>query len=145
MNRAPMSLRAALVTFLPLLVLPYLLYANAPPPGRWGPFEAVGLALVLLGVALLTFARWQLGRAFSVLPQATVLVTGGLYRRIRNPVYVFGLVAFAGLILYVGRPWLLLFLVPLAAAQFVRAGRESKVLEEQFGDAYREYRAHTWF
>jgi protein-S-isoprenylcysteine O-methyltransferase Ste14 len=31
------------------------------------------------------------------------------------------------------------------ALQVVRAGREAKVLEARFGDAYRAYRARTWF
>jgi protein-S-isoprenylcysteine O-methyltransferase Ste14 len=29
--------------------------------------------------------------------------------------------------------------------QTIRARREAQVLEAAFGDAYREYRRHTWF
>ena len=143
MVRAPMNLRAALVTIVPLPMLGYVVYESSPP--TWGLMEIAGLALLVSSALLLTLARWQLGRAFSVLPEATVLVTGGLYRRIRNPVYVFGLTLFAGLILYFDRPSLLLLLIPLAAVQIVRAGREAKVLEERLGEDYRAYRAQTWF
>lgn len=113
-------------------------------PARWSAMPAVGLAMLLGGLVLLTMARWQLGDAFSVAPRATTLVTRGLYARVRNPVYVFGLVMFAGLILYFRLPWLLLGLVPVAAMQTVRARREAKVLEDRFGEEYRAYRARTW-
>jgi protein-S-isoprenylcysteine O-methyltransferase Ste14 len=33
-------------------------------------------------------------------------------------------------------------LIPL---QWIRTRKEAQVLEEKFGDAYREYRRHTWF
>jgi protein-S-isoprenylcysteine O-methyltransferase Ste14 len=51
----------------------------------------------------------------------------------------------AGIILCVNRPqllWIFAIVIPL---QVVRARAESKVLEEHFGDAYRQYRAGTWF
>ncbi len=84
-------------------------------PGVWLAHHAVGLALLLVGLALLTLARWQLGNAFSIAPRATTLVTHGLYARIRNPVYVFGLVTIAGLLVYLSAPlWLL---IPLTLAQ----------------------------
>jgi protein-S-isoprenylcysteine O-methyltransferase Ste14 len=54
-------------------------------------------------------------------------------------------VMIAGLMLYMNQPWWLLALVPVATMQVVRARREASVLEQQFGDAYRAYRARTWF
>jgi protein-S-isoprenylcysteine O-methyltransferase Ste14 len=60
-----------------------------------------GLAIMLVAFPLLTVARVQLGDAFSVTPQARQLVTHGLYSRIRNPVYVFGLLGLFGVVLYV--------------------------------------------
>ncbi len=113
--------------------------------GPWTPTRVGGLVLTLAGLFSITLARWQLGDAFSIEPRATMLVTHGLYARIRNPVYVFGLVLFAGIILYVDRPEFLPVLIPLALMQIIRARREAKVLEERFGDAYRAWRAQTWF
>jgi protein-S-isoprenylcysteine O-methyltransferase Ste14 len=113
--------------------------------GAWTPTRLAGLSMTVAGLALITLARWQLGDAFSVEPRATTLVTRGLYARIRNPIYVSGLVLFAGLLLYVDRPLFLLALIPVGIMQAIRAKREARVLEERFGDAYRAYRARTWF
>lgn len=114
-------------------------------PGAWTPTRIVGLVSTLAGLSLITLARAQLGDAFSIEPRATTLVTHGLYARIRNPVYVFGLVLIAGIILYLGRPQFLWVLIPLAVMQAIRARREARVLEARFGDEYRAYRARTWF
>lgn len=143
-----MKADAAFVMLAPIPAVAVLVVAAMPGvvrPGPWLPIRVVGLALVVVGLALLTLARWQLGDAFSIEPRATTLVTRGLYARIRNPVYVFGLVLFAGLLLYLHLPRLLPALVPLAIVQAIRARREATVLEAKFGDAYRAYRARTWF
>jgi len=74
-----------------------------------------------------------------------VLVTSGIYSRVRNPIYVSGVIFLVGLALIVGRPLLLIVLLLLIPLQIVRARREAVVLEKKFGDAYREYRKRTWF
>jgi protein-S-isoprenylcysteine O-methyltransferase Ste14 len=77
--------------------------------------------------------------------EAKNLVTHGTYSRIRNPIYFFGTFVFVGLSLLLGRPWLLLLVVPVLILQIIRARAESRVLEEHFGEEYRRYRASTWF
>jgi protein-S-isoprenylcysteine O-methyltransferase Ste14 len=113
-----------------------------------GPRDGVrwfGLVLALIGLSGIVLARYTLGKSFSITPQARALVTTGIYSRIRNPIYVSGIVTLAGVLLMVRNPRLLWWLVPVAAAQFIRARREARVLEEKFGDTYRAYRARTWF
>ena len=109
------------------------------------PAQSAGLALAIAAFILWATARIQLGGSFSVQPKAKVLVTRGLYSRIRNPIYVFGMMWIAGLVLTVGRPSWLLILALLIPLQILRARREARVLEEKFGEAYREYRRKTWF
>jgi protein-S-isoprenylcysteine O-methyltransferase Ste14 len=87
----------------------------------------------------------QLGRSFSVEAKATELVTAGIYSRIRNPIYFFGALMILGVIVWTGRPILLLIYVILIPAQIVRARKEAQILEAKFGDAYVEYRKKTWF
>jgi protein-S-isoprenylcysteine O-methyltransferase Ste14 len=133
--------RFVMIAPIPAIAIITLLFL----PRHWSPVPAAGLLLMVAGLALVTLARWQLGNAFSIAPRATTLVTRGLYARIRNPVYLFGIVMLAGLFLYLRRPWLLAVLLPIVTVQVVRSRREAKVLEAKFGDAYREYRARTWF
>jgi len=104
-----------------------------------------GLILTAASFALWMTARIQLGRSFSIAPKATALVTRGLYSKIRNPIYVFSATWIAGLALALGQPMALLLVIPLILMQIARARREARVLEESFGEAYREYRRKTWF
>ncbi len=111
----------------------------------WTPTRIAGAVIGLPSVALLVLARIELGGSFSVRPKAQALVTHGLYSRIRNPIYLFGGLAVAGIFLYIDQPlylWLLVLLIPL---QIYRARQEGKVLEARFGDEYRQYKSRTWF
>ena len=114
-------------------------------PVVWTPMVIVGLLLGVTGFLLWTIARFQLGSSFTATAQARHLVTHGLYSRFRNPIYVFGSFVIAGGFLFVQRPLLLLIFLVIIPLQAWRAGKESKVLEEKFGDEYRRYRAQTWF
>lgn len=105
----------------------------------------IGLALAITGFLCWVVARIQLGKSFSIRAKATELVTHGIYSKIRNPVYVFGTILITGIILWSGRPIYLVILVVIIPMQILRARKEAQVLEEKFGDAYREYRAKTWF
>ena len=111
----------------------------------WTATRIAGAAIAIPSFVLLCAARLQLGRAFSVRAKATVLVTAGLYARIRHPIYIFGALTVAGAILWIGHPkWLFVFAI-IIPMQVYRARKEARVLEEKFGDAYREYRRKTWF
>jgi protein-S-isoprenylcysteine O-methyltransferase Ste14 len=114
-------------------------------PGPWNVQRVVGSLLLLIGTALVFTARFQLGRSFSLTPQARKLITHGLYSRIRNPIYVFGTIAIAGLCLILQRPYVWILVLFVIAMQTARARKESQVLEAKFGDEYRTYRSRTWF
>ena len=105
----------------------------------------IGLAVSLVGLAGVILARYTLGRSFSVRAKATELVTTGIYSRIRNPIYVSGVIFAIGLVLIVMSPILGLFLVIIVPIQIIRARREAHVLEAKFGEAYRQYCDRTWF
>ena len=114
-------------------------------PGSRNLSRCVGFGLVVIGLALVFTARYQIGKSFSVTPQARALVTHGLYSRIRNPIYVFGSLVVLGIILIFQRPYLWFLLAVLILIQILRARREAAVLEEKFGESYRQYRRKTWF
>jgi len=132
--------------WLPLGLGLYALYfVFVRGPGPRDPERWLGLALCLIGLTGVMLARYTLGRSFSIVAKATALVTTGIYSRIRNPVYVSGVIFIVGLIVIVRRPALCLILVIIIPMQIWRARREARVLEEKFGDAYRQYRDRTWF
>jgi protein-S-isoprenylcysteine O-methyltransferase Ste14 len=105
----------------------------------WTPMRLTGAALATVSFILLTLARIQLGRSFSITAQARRLVTTGLYPRIRNPIYVFSALYLCGLAVAAAQPKLLLLLLVLVPVQAVRARREEHVLSQAFGDEYARY------
>jgi protein-S-isoprenylcysteine O-methyltransferase Ste14 len=105
----------------------------------------VGLVLIGAGVVLAVAAA----RAFreaetNVMPSrpALRLVTTGVFRYMRNPMYVGMALVVAGLGFALGSDWMLVALV--AAAFVVHYGvvlREERYLERKFGEPYREFKA----
>jgi protein-S-isoprenylcysteine O-methyltransferase Ste14 len=122
-----------------------LMFAVTAGTGEWTTMRIAGLVLTIVGDALLTIARFNLGNSFSVTAQAKKLVTNGIYSRVQHPVYVFSTLALAGLVLYFQQPMWMLALAVLIPVQVLRARKESRVLEEKFGDEYRVWKRRTWF
>lgn len=115
--------------------------APVPVPGGWGPvlgMVVVVAALVLMGAAAVQMA---LARTTLIPRQApSALVTGGVFRLSRNPIYLADVLLLVGLIL----SWdalLSLMLVPafvwVIQERFIR-GEEERLLEA-FGDDYLIY------
>ena len=111
----------------------------------WTLTRGVGLVLAVPSFILWMVARIQLGKSFAVRARAKELVTHGLYSKIRNPIYLFGTAFMAGFFLLIDKPAWLLLPVVVVPMQVIRARKEAKVLEEKFGDTYRDYRSKTWF
>ena len=132
-----------LIVVPPIFLIPLMVAAGMR--GTWGITRVAGLLLTLVGLAGLTVARVNLGDSFSVAPEARKLVTCGVYSKIRDPVYVFGVLLIAGVALYLPLLYILLFLIPVVPMQILRAREEDRVLEQAFGEEYREYRRRTWF
>jgi protein-S-isoprenylcysteine O-methyltransferase Ste14 len=138
MNRGP-----KFFILVPMAAIALLLYEYGHSP--WNAHRVAGLILMIAALIPLTVARIQLGNSFSLTPQARELVTQGIYSRIRNPIYVFSTFFLIGLFLFLGNPYLFLLFLVILPLQFFRARAEGRVLEEHFGDQYRQYKARTWF
>jgi protein-S-isoprenylcysteine O-methyltransferase Ste14 len=128
----------------PLVVLLLYLFVPGVKERPWTAPRIAGAILAVVGYILLFTARIQLGKSFSVTPQAKTLVTRGLYSRIRNPIYLFVDVMWFGLILALHLYWLFVPLLTLLVFHVFRARREGKVLQEAFGRTYLDYRKRTW-
>ena len=126
----------------PLVLLGWLISDSRN--GSWDAMRTAGFGLIASGLVLMLIARLQLGDSFSITPQAKRLVTGGIYSVVRHPVYLTGIIAMAGLALYKERPEFLLAVALVGFMQFRRSRAEERVLEEKFGQEYRDYRNRTW-
>lgn len=114
-------------------------------PGEWSSARWIGLCIAVPSAVFLFTARWQLGRSFSVTPQARALVTDGIYSKIRNPIYVFSGLVIMGVLIAIHYRYAFLLLAVLVPLQIIRAHQEAKILKAKFGDEYRRYRERTWF
>ena len=111
----------------------------------WAPVRAAG-AIVLVACtvtlvqAFVRFVREGAGTPAPIAPTER-LVVGGLYRHVRNPMYVAVVGAIVGQALLLGQPVLLLYAV-LAGAVMVAFvhWHEEPVLSRRFGGGYDTYR-----
>jgi len=141
-----MDLRRIWRVWTPLVIGAWALgviYARGSGPH--GLTRVLGLGVAMAGLGGIVLARHTLGDSFSVAPEARALVTNGIYSRIRNPIYICGIVTLTGVALMLQHPYLFLLFCVAIPAQIFRARREARVLEEKFGEEYREYRRRTWF
>ena len=106
--------------------------------------DALGIAagLMLAGTLLAAWASWTLGRSFSLLPQARVLVTCGPYRFVRHPIYLGGLLITAGEVWLRFSPLVVALNVLFILAQIARLRYEEELLATTFPE-YATYRRRT--
>ncbi|MEA3589094.1 isoprenylcysteine carboxylmethyltransferase family protein [Pseudidiomarina sp. 1APP75-27a] len=108
--------------------------------------SVIGLAVAVLGV-------WQFRRAHTTVdpraPQASSqLVTGGIYRWTRNPMYLGFLLVLAGFATKWGNlavvPWLIVYVLYMNRFQIVP---EERILSAKFGTPYKKYlkQVRRWF
>jgi protein-S-isoprenylcysteine O-methyltransferase Ste14 len=106
--------------------------------------SVLGYVILAAGVAVLlhAFARFVIEGIGTPAPVAPTrhLVVGGLYRYVRNPMYLAVAATIVGQAMVLGRPALLLYaaLFAVTVASFVY-GYEQPTLTEQFGAEYEAY------
>ena len=108
-------------------------------------YQILGTVIALSGLCFWLIARIHLGNAFALDPQAKRLVTNGIYAKIRNPIYVFSLIAFSGVIVSVNKPLWFIAVAIFFGIQALRVQKEQKILYATFGEEYKEYRRKTRF
>jgi protein-S-isoprenylcysteine O-methyltransferase Ste14 len=128
-------------------LIPWLLtgWQVREPVPYWAPMRALGVILLVAGVIVLVraFVRFVVEGFGTPVPVAAPerLVVGGLYRYVRNPMYVAILAAIVGQALLLGQLGLLLYAAALwlISASFVR-WYEEPTLARRFGADYEAYR-----
>jgi protein-S-isoprenylcysteine O-methyltransferase Ste14 len=136
-----------LIAILLTVALHFLLPSRELLPFPW---RLVGLVPLLLGVVLNLLADRSLKRhQTTVKPfeSSRVLVTEGVFRVSRHPMYLGMILTVAGIAVLLGSltPWsIVLLLAVLLDARFIRI--EESMLEGAFGEEYRRYKkqARRW-
>jgi len=150
------------------LLLVYLVVVRQPPVKRASGIvpRLCGLIGTFLGVAIISLKpvnlplAWQsvaaflifagslgsaivlakLGKAFSIMPEARVLVTGGPYAWARHPLYVMEFITILGTTIQFTQPWAALLMVGVTVFQVLRTVFEERILSEAYPD-YARYQA----
>jgi protein-S-isoprenylcysteine O-methyltransferase Ste14 len=126
-------------------LVPWLITDWDRSEGDVGLAVVSGVVLIALGLTVVVscFVRFVTEGRGTPAPVAPTeeLVVGGLYRYVRNPMYVGVAAAIAGQALLFGSwpvlVWLAVFLA--AVVSFVKVYEEPR-LAEQFGESYERYR-----
>lgn len=108
----------------------------------------VGLFIIIVGMAIRFFSIWTLGKYFTVdvtIRDGHKLKKDGFYRIIRHPSYSGSLLSFIGFGISLNNWLSLTAVVLLIMISFLyRIKIEEKILIDQFGKEYLEYKKNTY-
>jgi len=108
-----------------------------PPLAYANPLSVAGVLLVVLGIAMRSWAA-------GTLTKSTHLTTTGPYRLVRNPLYLGSLLMLVGFCLLIGDVWLLVIgMVPLLVIYALKVRAEERFLSGKFGDDWTAFAART--
>jgi protein-S-isoprenylcysteine O-methyltransferase Ste14 len=141
LRRAPAvvdrSARARVLTALsllgPPLVRPSAVAALAP--------EAVSVGISVLALLVVIAGKVSLGRSFGLMPANRGVVSTGLYRLVRHPIYLGYLIAHVGFIMANPTPWNIAVFAIADIALLARAVCEERTLSRDA--AYRSYQTRV--
>jgi protein-S-isoprenylcysteine O-methyltransferase Ste14 len=113
--------------------------------GNLHPFSIrniVGLALIAVGLTIELIAQFTLRRFYSstlVIRADHQLITHGIYRFVRHPIYLGAITGLFGVPVYVSSLYGLLTMSALIPIFLNRIRMEERLLTKEFGDAYQTY------
>jgi protein-S-isoprenylcysteine O-methyltransferase Ste14 len=142
--RPPLLFLAALLLgFVSDRLVPFAFTVPAGDSVRW----TVAGSLVLIGLALAASGIRNFARSATPVPTnepTSALVTTGIHRWSRNPIYLGLFLLYGGIAIAAHSPWALMLTLPLAITmRYGVVAREEAYLERRFGDAYRGYKARV--
>ena len=107
----------------------------------------IGVLLIAVGLGLAVSALGYFrsaGTHAEPWKPSTALVTEGIFKWLRNPMYVGVTSILAGLSILLASDWMLVMtIVMVPVIHFGVVKREERYLEAKFGDAYRQYKARV--
>jgi protein-S-isoprenylcysteine O-methyltransferase Ste14 len=108
--------------------------------------KILGLALYVVGLTTAIVAQITLWRFYSstlVIREDHQLITHGIYRFTRHPVYLGVIIALIGVPVFTSSLYGLLTMSVLIPIFLNRIRMEERLLSEEFGDAHRRYKETT--
>jgi len=108
--------------------------------------DFLGLFLIITGLIIMITAQITLGKFYSstvVIRKDHQLITIGIYRFTRNPIYLGGICASFGIPLFGSSLPGLLIMSALIPVILYNIRPEERLLTEEFGDSYRQYSLTT--
>jgi protein-S-isoprenylcysteine O-methyltransferase Ste14 len=102
-----------------------------------------GVAITLIGAAIATYAIANLGRNFSVAPEARVLVTRGVYRVVRHPIYLAESLMIVGALMGDAELIALIGTVVVIGLQIYRVRVEERLLSRAFPTSFAAFTQGT--
>ena len=106
----------------------------------------VGLALFVIGLTIALAAVFTLRRSYAatlVIRKDHQLITHGIYRFTRHPIYLGVIIIITGVPVYASSLYGLLTMSALIPLILNRIRMEERLLSEEFGDAHRTYKEAT--
>jgi len=127
-------------------LLPFLLLTSPPTPWM---LESRSLMLAIfwwmtLATCLTVWGMWTLRRSFSITVEARSMVSEGLYRWIRHPIYLGEMLTAGAVAVWRFSLPNLLILGCFIVIQLFRSRMEEEKLEKSFPE-YRGFRDRTWW
>ncbi|MBD1204222.1 MAG: isoprenylcysteine carboxylmethyltransferase family protein [Rhodobacteraceae bacterium] len=147
MRRVPKFVDLPPVWLMAFIGAVWLLGRVVPLPVFGGLGDGIAVVLAGVGVALFAAAIWEMGRArTTVIPhrEASALVTSGVFRLSRNPIYLGDVAFLLAAILWLDVPLalpLVWVFVRVITARFIE-GEEAR-LRAGFGAAFDEWAARV--
>jgi protein-S-isoprenylcysteine O-methyltransferase Ste14 len=106
------------------------------------PLGIASTLLILTGEGFAIVILMQLRSSFSIMPEARELITSGLYRFVRHPLYLAEEVAAVGSVMQFLSAWTVMLFVLHIAFQLRRIWNEEAVLSQVFPE-YSMYKVKT--
>ncbi len=131
------SFKARVLTAVSIMGPPLLAPAAVAPLAA----EGITVALSCAGLAVVIAGKITLGRSFALLPANRGVVSTGLYKIVRHPIYMGYLVTHVAFLVASPSLWNIVALVAADAALLVRAVCEEQALTQD--PAYRDYQTRV--
>jgi protein-S-isoprenylcysteine O-methyltransferase Ste14 len=140
------AIPAIIISFIELIFCAYSLVKQLQNLSMFQVQQIIGLALFIIGLTIMIVGQVTLRRNYSgsvVIRVDHQLITHGIYRFSRNPIYLGFIMVVTGLPVYAASRYGFLTSLVLIPIILNRIRLEEELLTEEFQDAYQKYKKST--